>query len=691
MLTSPMINLDELNPEQKAAAKHIEGPLVILAGAGTGKTRVITYRIAHMLDQGIDPDSIVAMTFTNKAAREMKERLTALAPKKAKKLHIGTFHSFCLKFLRIHGHLTGLDAKFSLVGPSEQMDFIRKALDEKSWAGVYQPNILLEQISRCKNLLLDPHNLQQEEAALKLGIEPGELPALETIYALYQRQLVLNRVIDFDDCIFEFIRLLTHNQEIREQLAGRLRYFLIDEFQDTNQSQLETIRLLAQESQNACVVGDDDQSIYSWRGAEPRIIEDFERIFSGSKLIKLEQNYRCSKIILDAANAVIANNIARKPKVLWSARKDAEQIALAGHMDELTEARWIAKKCFSLQGQGVHPRDIAILYRTNGQAKPLEIAFREMGLKYKVFGGNSFFEKKEVKDFLAYLKLTIDPDHRLAYWRIVNTPARGIGLKTQEKIESLAKDLKCSPFAAAQKLAPDLNPKAARALENLGQLVKDLAAIPLKTPEDIRQRGQQIIKAFKLDTDIRANTKNEKSRINKLTALTKMPSWLENLAKSASEDDEKLEMTKFLDQMMLSDENKPSEEKETFDKISLMTMHSAKGLEFPVVFLPGLEDDILPHKNSESPKAIAEERRLFYVAITRAKRTLTMSYAVKRNAGFQSVIKKPSRFLKELPDELIRIEGELEPTAQEAQSQRVAKFQNIRDRLKGGFAPPTRQ
>ncbi len=681
-----MLDLNTLNPPQRQAVEQTEGALIILAGAGTGKTRVISYRIAHMVAKGYDPQSIVAMTFTNKAAREMRERISALCGPRAKGLHVGTFHSFCLAILRRYTKYTDLDAKFTLIGTSEQLEFVRRAIDENGWSGLYQPPILLERIGRCKNLLLCPHDLGSDHCG-SLGLGEGDVRVLKLVYTHYQRQLRLNRVIDFDDCIFEFIKLLKTHDEVRHKICSALRYFLVDEFQDTNFSQLEALKLLAT-SGNVCVVGDDDQSIYSWRGAEPKILELFESHFPGSRLIKLEQNYRCSNVILGAANRVIANNRSRKVKVLWSDSRKNDPIIVAGHMDEMAEARWIAQKCISFLGQGRKLEDIGILYRTKSQAKAFEVALRESGLKYKVFGGTSFFEKKEIKDFLAYFKLSLNPNHRLSYWRIINTPSRGIGLKTQEIIEEAAKAKDLSPFESVGQIMPDLPKLAQKGLTELNEILLRLSHDPVSSPDQVRRRGHEIIDAFKLENDIRLNAKNDKSRQRKLENLRKLPDWLKALAENCEKDEtEPFSADALIDQLALTDEGKPTDDKDPPSRISLMTIHGAKGLEFPVVFLPGIEDDILPHKNSDSPQAIDEERRLFYVAITRAKQNLFMSFAAKRNTGFQQNTKKPSRFLKELPEKGILVETEIaaELDPEEKRIHNINRLSQLKDRLKSGF------
>ncbi|MES2746332.1 MAG: UvrD-helicase domain-containing protein, partial [Bdellovibrionota bacterium] len=400
-----MVNLSSLNAEQYDAVTQIQGPVMIIAGAGTGKTRVITYRMTHMLGSGLDGQHIVALTFTNKAAKEMKERLVELVGKRAKPIFIGTFHSFCLRILREFSSLLGMDTRFSLAGTSDQLDLIRKALEERGWQGLYKPEDLLARISKAKNALLLPHELDN-------GFDDKDPAVLAAVYDLYERQLKLNRVIDFDDCIFKTALLLKNNPEVVEKLEQRWTHYLVDEFQDTNFAQLYILELLASRYKNICVVGDDDQSIYSWRGAMVETLDRFETTFVGTRLIKLEQNYRCSNVILNAANKVIRNNTGRKNKTLWSASTNEDPITLASHVDDVAEAKWISLKIFGLLGKGRRPREMGILYRANKQSRAIELALRENNIPYKVFGGTSFFERKEVKDFLCYFRLSVNPNDR---------------------------------------------------------------------------------------------------------------------------------------------------------------------------------------------------------------------------------------------------------------------------------------
>lgn len=677
-----MVNLTSLNSEQFAAVKHISGPLMIIAGAGTGKTRVITYRMTHMLEAGISPECIVALTFTNKAAKEMKERLADLAGKKAKRIFIGTFHSFCLRILREFADRIGMDQRFSLAGTSDQLDLIRKALEEKGWQGLYKPEDLLARISSAKNALLLPSELNN-------SFEDKDPAVLAVVYDLYERQLKLNRVIDFDDCIFKTALLLRNNPDITEQLEARWTHFLVDEFQDTNFAQLFILELLAVRNKNICVVGDDDQSIYSWRGAMVETLDKFETTFVGTRLIKLEQNYRCSNVILNAANKVIRNNTGRKSKTLWSASKNEDPITLAAHVDDIAEAKWIALKIFGFLGKGRRPREFGVLYRANKQSRALELALRENKIPYKVFGGTSFFERKEVKDFLCYFRLSVNPNDRLAFWRVINTPSRGIGLKTLEKIENKALELNLSPFEVlAQGLIP-LDSKQRVAAAHFTEVLKSIQSAPLSDPEELEERGRRMLKEFGLEDEIKLKTAHEGSRRRKLDALRRLPAWIRELAESRIEEKGQLQLIDLLDQLSLDSES-PEKDKGNDNYVSLMSIHGSKGLEFPIVFLCGVEEDQLPHKNSHgSELGLSEERRLFYVALTRAKEKLHLSYARERFSQFKKSERKPSRFIDELPSEGILSELDAERRdqvdVQDKKQTNMARLSALKSSLRSGF------
>jgi DNA helicase-2/ATP-dependent DNA helicase PcrA len=690
--------LDKLNPEQRLAASSIHGPFMILAGAGTGKTRVITSRIAHMIHQGVAADSIVAMTFTNKAAREMKQRVGELVDKNAvKDLFVGTFHGFCLNILRTFYREAGLHRSFSLAGTSVQIDLVRKALEERHWEGMYRPEDLLARISQAKNSLLTPHELSESNIQSRGGytFQDNDIRLLKIVYELYERQLHLNRIIDFDDCIFKVAQLLSQKPEVKAKIQEKYQYFLVDEYQDTNMAQLKILELMATAKNNICVVGDDDQSIYSWRGAMSAVIDHFERIFPGTTLIKLEQNYRCSTLILDAANHVIKNNSQRKEKTLWSQYQIDNKIALASHEDDQAEATWVASRCLALMGQGHSPKEIGLLYRANAQAKALEFALREINIPYKVYGGSSFFEKKEVKDFLAYFKLCLNHDDRISFYRVINTPSRGFGLKTLEKIENKALSLHKSPFQVLLDgdVDADLSSPMKAAATHFKESIKELSHFLLTDPDSIEVMGRKIIANFRLEDAIRQKTTEQGPLQKKLESLRRLPQWLKQIVENNRGEivcsDGTLDTRKLMDKFaLLEDGDSPKNEDKNENHVSLMTIHSAKGLEFPIVFICGVEEEILPHKNSiEDPNGVEEERRLFYVAITRAKQRLFISYAKERSSGFQSQEKKPSRFLKEVPQETLELITALDNKTSEEDKRKknLERLQLLKSKLKTNF------
>lgn len=675
---------------QREAAVSFEGSTMVLAGAGTGKTRVITSRIAYMLDCGVKPYNIAAMTFTNKAAKEMRERLKVLVgSERTKKLSISTFHSFCLAIIRNNPKAIKIMPGFTLLGTSDQLDLVRKALDEKGWSGLYKPDEILYQISVCKNQILTPNDLRKLPNPTSVI---NDTAVLAELYEIYERQLVLNRAIDFDDCIFKVVKTLQDDVGFRNKLREKYKYILVDEFQDTNLSQFSILEMLGSEGGNICVVGDDDQSIYSWRGAMYETLQKFESIFK-PKIIKLEQNYRCTNVILHAANTLIKNNSIRMDKTLWSTSDSAMPIDVIPQEDAAEEARWLAQRCISLLGAGRNPYEIAILYRANSQAKIIEMALRETSLPYKTFGGQSFFERKEIKDFMAYLRLIGNKQDSMALWRVINTPNRGIGLKTQEKIESIALRSKKSPFEVMSQ--PDklvgLNEREINAICSFIDPIEELSARKIEQPTDFEALGDDILSKFRLYDYVKKTTKNVNAKQAKLEAMKSLPKWLRRSAEDMIVDLGVIDSTQLIDRLTLNDTPYESDNGETPNFISLMTIHSSKGLEFPVVFVVGVEDGLLPHKNSiGSSFGISEERRLLYVAMTRAKEKLFLSYAHLRQSGYQKEHRKPSRFLEELPKDNVnapKATDYLSIQQEEAHKRKkstISKLSSLRKGLRSG-------
>lgn len=684
-----MINFDGLNAQQKDAVFNFKGPTMILAGAGTGKTRVVTMRIAYMLQNGIAAQNIAAMTFTNKAANEMRERIRELVgPKQAARLNISTFHSFCLSILKQATDLCGLHPRFSLLGPSDQLELVKKSLAERGWTGLFKAEQLLYQIGICKNWLISPNHLRKGKFSIKDIEDPH---TLAEVYDLYERQLQLNRAIDFDDCILKVVNLLRNNAEFKIKVQSKFKYLLVDEFQDTNASQFAILEEVAKNGQ-ICVVGDDDQSIYSWRGAMYETLERFEKTFTNTRVIKLEQNYRCSNVILEAANAVIKNNVQRKDKTLWSDSKVQQPITIASFEDAVEEARWVAESCLSMLGAGKQLKDIAILYRTNAQAKLIEMALRECSLFYKTFGGQSFFERQEVKDFLSYLRLVTNHSDHMALWRVINVPTRGIGLKTQEKIEQISRNTKISPFEviASRQHFSHFSGQSFEKVSLFSDTIKKLSLLPLDTPQDLQALGEAIIKEFKLLDYIKDTSKNVLSKQRKMENLRSLPTWLKKSGEDQIKNNGSFCAQKLIDFICLNEApSTEDDDQEAQNHISLMTIHSAKGLEFSTVFIVGVEEDCLPHKNSqENLNSLCEERRLFYVALTRAKHHCLLSYAQMRQTGFQKESRKMSRFISEMPKDPSIVsqknQSDRKNTEQERKQNTVSKLSLIRKNLLKG-------
>ena len=672
---------DALNGPQNEAVQTINGPLMIIAGAGTGKTKVITHRLARLINLGIAPEKIVALTFTNKAAREMKTRVISLMPMASKSLSIGTFHSFCLKFLRRHYQEAKLHRNFSISSPSDQIELVRKSILDLAITTPVNPRDILNTISQLKNALKSPTDHWDEN----FPIRTVDDSILRKIYENYEKLLTLNRIIDFDDCIYKSVKIL-NQPHIVNHAHQTYSHFLVDEFQDTNLSQLQLLRKLVNQKNNICVVGDDDQSIYSWRGAVSNVLDEFASLFPKSKTIKLEQNYRCSPAILDFANKLISHNTHRREKALWSQNSSKYEPQYSTHLDSIAEARWIAKKCLGLLGQFCSLAHIAILYRTNQQAQNLETALRECQLNYKVFGGSSFFEKKEIRDFMAYLKLTFNQHDRISFLRVINTPNRGFGIKTLEKMEEASMSTGLSLYEILVKKKIQITEKQQREFNKWDASIKKIHQQCDKiSPDTILIRCQMILKEFALISDLRAKVKDDKQRTKKIAMLNQLPHYFSDLSRSIDPDSGE-NSNQFMDIISLQDETPMKERQSDKPAISLMTIHKAKGLEFPIVFVTGLEEGLLPHENSlTSPSLIEEERRLFYVAITRAKERLFISHANTRSSfKLNSNQTKKSRFIEELSIEDPTLNNDSSKLI-DKKKKNILKLNDLRSKLKSGF------
>lgn len=643
--------LKGLNPQQKEAVAHVEGPLLLLAGAGSGKTRVITHRIAHLISEHHVPGPcVLAVTFTNKAAGEMRERVQRLLgdPSTMHSPFVSTFHSFCVRLLRRDGKALadvrhGFTPRFNIYDDDDQIGIIKSVyrqlgLDEK---GFMQYRAALSRISRAKNKSEGPEDLH------KAGTDPIT-SRLAVIYERYEAALRQANALDFDDLLLESVRLLRHDDETRRKYNRQFEFLMIDEYQDTNRTQYQLMRLLSEARPNVCVVGDEDQSIYGWRGADIRNILDFERDYPNAKVIRLEQNYRSTKNILEAASAVVANNKQRKGKWLWTEHGAGDTIRAYEALDGENEALFIADSIERILRQEAGDR-IAVLYRTNFQSRQIEEALRRYNRKYLVVGGFSFYQRAEVKDTLAYLKALLNPADSICLLRIVNVPARGIGKTTIEQLERFAADNAMSLWTAmGQMIEEHLLPgRAEAALSAFRQMMEDLR-------EGIEERPlPDILRAILGRTGYQRvlehdSTPESESRLGNVQELV-------NAAADAAERGETI--SDFLDHAALVADADGLDEQA---QVSLLTMHNAKGLEFPVVFIAGMEEGLFPHSRSHNSEAeLEEERRLCYVAMTRAEKQLHLSWARyrRRYAGASPEKTIPSRFLSEVPKQLIQRAG----------------------------------
>ena len=696
-----MLNLSTLNPQQRQAVETVRGPVLILAGAGTGKTRVITFRIAHMVARGIAPGNILGVTFTNKAAREMRERVNKLLPRTVESRKssdessgarpmaldprptICTFHSLCVRILRQHIEKLGYKRNFVIYDESEQLSAVKKILANISAKGEKtDPGAVLAMLSKFKNVgqasRLSPSEVTKNS-------ETGATPALrfgdENIRALaehiakrYESALHACNAVDFDDLILLTLRLFREHPDALEACRAKYQFVMVDEYQDTNASQFQLVHALTSEHRNLCVVGDDDQSIYGWRGAEVANLLDMEKHFPEIKVVKLEQNYRSTTTILNAANAIIKNNVRRRGKSLWSQKGTGAKIQLQTYDNDETEAREVVAQIeFKRLAYRIPWQDCAILFRTNQQSRPLETELRKAGVRYHLIGGQSFFDRREVKDFLAYLKMFINPHDDISLLRIANVPARGLSDVTMERLLGASHERKCSVFAAMK------NPLVTTALQtNTRKSIEAFVEFVERTRVELECRtgvaavsnlqshfsdgdrrdacptlqswAEKFLDEIGYFNELRRAEKDAENGDDRVRNLKEIIATLDGSSPPDVPLSERLE--KFLEDITL-DSDREDEKENQGDAVTLITMHSCKGLEFPHVFIVGLEDGLLPHSRSKVEGTLDEERRLFYVAVTRAMVTLTISHCGGRKKYGQLLPCQPSPFLKELPEELV--------------------------------------
>lgn len=632
-----------LNPQQAEAVINTEGPMLIMAGAGSGKTKVLTCRVANLLQKGVRPYRILAITFTNKAAAEMRERVNNMSGPATKDVWLFTFHAFCARFLRMEiDKLPGYGGNFAIYDTADSQNLIKQILKEMNLDDKrFQPSGILSRISNAKNDLQD---------AASFARQAGDFyeQKVADIYSRYEQKLQLNNALDFDDLLMLSIKLLQENKEVREKYQDRFDYLLVDEYQDTNHAQYLLTKFLAAKHRNICVVGDADQSIYGWRGADIQNILDFEKDYPDAKVIKLEQNYRSTQIILDAANAVIENNTGRKPKNLWTENKSGADIIYFQAVDERDEARFVIEQLQNLQRtENKKLGDMAILYRTNTQSRIFEEMLIKSGISYNMVGGLKFYERKEIKDIIAYLRVIFNPADSLSLLRIINVPKRGIGDASLAKIQAYAAANNVSLFEAVSNAAAidGLSSRFVSKLDDLAGIIFELMNLANEAPvEDLIDRVLR-------DTGYLEELENERtpqaqSRIDNLHELISVAQEF-----AASEEENNLE--NFLAHVALVSDIDDTELGE--DAITLMTLHSSKGLEFPVVFLVGMEEGLFPHARTLMDETeIEEERRLCYVGITRAKEKLFLSSTKMRTIYGNTVTYPPSRFLQEIPARLVK-------------------------------------
>ncbi len=642
------VALDGLNPDQLDAVVHRGGPLLVVAGAGSGKTRVLTHRIAHLIDEGVHPMQILAITFTNKAAGEMRERVAALVGPVAMKMWVSTFHSACVRILRANADRLGYPRTFSIYDQADAQRLTGYVIRDLGLdAKRFTPRGVHGIISLWKNELVTP-----DDAAARAGNIFDRKHA--EVYREYQHRLHRAGAMDFDDLLMQTVELFRRHPDVLDSYRQRFRHILIDEYQDTNVAQNELAVLLAKDSGELTAVGDEAQSIYGFRGADVRNISQLEDTFPELTTIVLDQNYRSTQVILDAANAVIANNPSKTEKRLWSDIGTGDRIVRYRADDEHDEAQWVARTIHTLHAEGERWRDVAVFYRTNAQARVVEEALIRLGLPYKVVGGTRFYDRREIKDAMAYLRAAVNPADEVSVKRVLNVPRRGVGDTSVAKLDALATAAGIS-FTDAMRRAADagVSGPALRGVESFLRLLDDLAtmvvdpsagdpdALPAAGPADVLQNALEL-SGYLAELEAEGSVESH--------------GRLENLGELIGSAREYTRVDEFLEQVSLVAD---TDDLDDDDRVVLMTLHSAKGLEFPCVFLLGMEEGVFPHTRAlTEPSELEEERRLAYVGITRAQRRLHLTHAWSRSLFGTTQYNPPSRFLEEIPDELVEVKGD---------------------------------
>ncbi len=636
------MNLNDLNPMQRRAAETLEGPVLILAGAGSGKTRTLTYRVANLLEHGVKAWHILALTFTNKAAREMRERIERLAGADAGEAWIGTFHSICCRILRRDIEKLGYERSFTIYDDDDQQRVIKAVLKELDIDEKFlPPKAVSADISDAKNRLLSPDEWLQKRG--------GDYRSQKThdVMTRYEQRLRAANALDFDDLLVKTLQLFVEHPPVLEYYQGRFQYVHVDEYQDTNYAQYQLVRLITRESRNLCVVGDDDQSIYGWRGADIRNILDFEKDFPDTTVIKLEQNYRSTANILDAANQIIAHNEGRKEKELWTEDGEGEKITLYAAADERDEAAWICQRIRQLQRGGTPYGSIAILYRMHALSRVLEETLMRAGIPYHVYGGTRFYDRREVRDVLAYLRVIQNPADDISLSRIINVPKRAIGDSTVEQLTQYARQNNMSLYAAVAAPPDTLASRARKSVNDFSSLIVSLLLAKETLP--LSEFVQKVID----DSGLIAQYQKEENEENQ-ARIENIREFMGAVTEFEQKSEDK-SLFAFLENVALVTELDNQDSAPSF--VTMMTLHSAKGLEYDAVFMSGMEEGIFPSARAmQEDNRVEEERRLCYVGVTRARKLLHLSYARRRMLFNQMQFNAPSCFLQEIPKRLIREE-----------------------------------
>ena len=670
-----MLDLSKLNPPQREAVTTIDGPLLVLAGAGSGKTRVIAHRVAYLLVQGVDPGSVLCVTFTNKAAGEMRERVAALAGPAGTDVFVSTFHSFGLWLLGKEHEAAGLPKRFAICDAGDQLALVKRCMREVSVDDrKFDAHRVLSILSRAKN-----------EGRKRIAVKEAgqgddyDLVAAE-VFPRYQRALRAMRAVDFDDLIALPVELLSREKAVRTRLQKQFSHLLVDEYQDTNQAQLELLRLLAGEERNVCAVGDDDQAIYGWRGAEVKNILCFEKHFRGARQVCLEQNYRSTGRILACANAVISRNPARRPKKLFTAAGDGDKVQLAALPGEEEEARFVAEEIARQHAEGRPWSEFAVLYRLNALSRPFEEAFREASMPHVVHGGPAFFDRAEVRDLLAYLKLCVQPEDDIALSRIVNVPARGIGDASMERVHDWAIAHR-KPLLEALREAERVPELPRGAAERIAAFVELVDRYRARFREgQVPEVARALVNEVDLYSHARASVQSIEAGARKVDGIDGLLRSLESYVQRSARPS----LAAWLQRLAL--DSRAEEDPAAEGGITLLTLHAAKGLEFPVVFLVGVEEDYLPCAGIKGEaRDLDEERRLAYVGITRARERLYLTRAAARTRRGKIQPRTPSRFLAELPADACET---LDPAARSAPQDVAAHTESVMAGLRARLSGP---